>query len=326
MENQTPTRRRRNRRKKSRGSKLLIGCAGFLIILVLIGAGVLYMMYREVRNTTSQMEVQVTEEQVQHESRPEPVDVDAGEDPFSVLVLGIDNDEDRDYLVGRSDTMMLMTVNPNTDKTSIVSIPRDTYTEIIGRGFLDKINHAYAFGQASMSINTVQNLFDVPVDYYVSVNMDSMPEIIDAIGGIEVVPNVSFEHSGYYFTQGEVTHVDGQRALAYSRMRYDDPNGDYGRQARQREVIEATLRQVASVDSIRNYQGVLNSLGSTVETNMTFDEMVDLFFNYRSAVNEIDQVQMSGTGQLIDGVYYEIIPDEEVARVSNFLKTELELN
>lgn len=325
MEEETRTRRKRKRRKKKkRGNKFLIGCAGFFLILLAAAGIFAFFVYRDIRNTTDDMAVEIDREQ--HESRPEPVNVDAGEDPFSVLVLGIDNDEERDYLRGRSDTMMLMTINPNTDRTSIVSIPRDTYTEIIGRGTMDKINHAYAFGEASMSMNTVQALFDVPVDYFVAVNMDSMPQIVDAVGGITVTPNVSFEHSGYHFQQGQPTHVSGPEALAYSRMRYDDPDGDYGRQARQREVIEETLRQIASVDSVMNYRGVLDSLGNTMQTNMTFDEMYDMFRNYRSAADEIEQVQMSGSGQMIDGVYYEMIPDEEVARISNHLKEELEIN
>lgn len=324
MEDETRTRRKKKRRKKKKkGNKFLAGCAIFLLLLLTVAGIVAFFVYRDLRNTTDNMSVEIDRDQ--HESRNAPVDIDAGE-PFSVLVLGIDNDEERDYLVGRSDTMMLMTINPNTERTSIVSIPRDTYTEIIGRGTMDKINHAYAFGEASMSMDTVENLFDVPVDYFVAVNMDSMPQIIDAVGGITVTPNVSFEHSGYHFQQGQSTHVSGSEALAYSRMRYDDPEGDYGRQARQREVIESTLRQIASVDSVMNYRGVLDSLGNTMQTNMTFDEMVDMFRNYNNAVDDIEQVQMSGTGQMIDGVYYEMIPDEEVSRVSNFLKDELELN
>lgn len=324
MEEETRSRRKRRRRKKKRkGSKFLIGCASILLLLIAIGLGLAFMVYRDIRSTTSDMEVEI--ERTPHESRAEPVNVDSGDDPFSVLVLGIDNDEERDYLRGRSDTMMLMTINPNTDKTSIVSIPRDTYTEIIGRGTMDKINHAYAFGEASMSMDTVQALFDVPVDYFVSVNMDSMTQIIDAVGGIDVTPNVTFEHSGYTFNEGQSTHVNGEQALAYSRMRYDDPEGDYGRQARQREIVTGTVQQIASLDSILNYRSVLDSLGNTMETNMSFDDMYDMFRNYRSAAGNIEEVQMSGSGQMINGVYYEMIPDEEVARVSNHLKTELEI-
>lgn len=270
---------------------------------------------------------EVVEGQEQHASRQErPVIVDDGEDPFSVLILGVDSGDLGREDVGRSDTLMLLTVNPNTDQTSIVSIPRDTYTEIIGRGTMDKINHAYAFGGTAMAVNTVQNLFDIPVDYYISVNMESMQQIIDAVGGITITPPMSFSHSGNSFVKDQPTHMTGAQALSYSRMRYEDPNGDYGRQGRQRQVIEGTMQSIASIDSIRNYRSILESLSTTMKTNMSFDDMFDMFSNYRSSVNNVEQVQLSGSGQMRNGVYYEMIPEEEISRVRSHLQSELELN
>lgn len=294
-----------------------------LVFLLLVALGVGWFIYRDFRNTTDEMYTEI--EQDQHESRQAPVDIDSGEDPFSILVLGVDQGEFGRDSQGRSDTLMLMTVNPNTDQLSIVSIPRDTYTEIIGRGVMDKINHAYAFGGTSMTINTVQNLFDVSVDYYVSVNMEAMQQIVDAVGGIDVTPPFSFNYEGYSFVGGQSTRLSGEEALAYSRMRYEDPNGDYGRQERQREVMEATINRVASFDSITNYRNILQTLGSNAQTNMTFDDMYDMFNNYRGAAGNIEQVQLSGSGTMIDNVYYEMIPDEEISRVSDLLKNELEL-
>lgn len=326
------SRKSRMNRHHSRHKKTSVGKIVFSVFLALftvvgaIGAYIGWQVYTDLRTTTDDMYEEV-EAQEQHTSRQEkPLDVDAGEDPFSVLIMGVDTGEyDRSYQ-GRTDTMMLLTVNPNTDQTSIVSIPRDTYTEIIGRGQEDKINHAYAFGGASMAVNTVQNLFDVPVDYYVSVNMESMQQIVDAVGGITVVPPLTFNQGGYQFNQGEATHMQGAQALEYSRMRSSDSEGDYGRQHRQRQVIEGTMRRVASFDSIRNYSDILGTMSDNMRTNMSFEDMVDLFNNYRSAVNSVEQEQLSGTGQMINGVYYEMIPEEELARVRTHLKSELELN
>lgn len=271
--------------------------------LFIAGGGyVAYQVYTYLQSTSDEMYEQ-PEEVVEHDSRKEkPVIVDDGEDPFSVLIMGIDTGEfDRSYQ-GRSDTMMLLTVNPNTDKTSIVSIPRDTYTEIFGRGHKDKINHAYAFGGTSMAMNTVQNLFDVPVDYYVSVNMESMQQIVNAVGGITVLPSLSFTQGEYTFVEGQATHMDGPKALAYSRMRKSDPQGDYGRQHRQRQVIEGTMRSIASLDSIWNYRDILGTMGHSMKTNMSFDDMVDMFNNYRKSISNVGQVQLSGGGQMINGV------------------------
>ncbi|MFL2079869.1 LCP family glycopolymer transferase [Marinilactibacillus psychrotolerans] len=319
MENKNRTRRNRRKGKKSIFKKILIS---FLVIAILIvGAGVTvaWKVYSDVESSTKEMYTESNHEQ----KRVEPVAVDKGEEPFSVLLMGIDTgDLGRDYQ-GRSDTMMVMTINPNTESTTIVSIPRDTYTEIIGRGTMDKINHAYAFGGTDMALNTVQNLFDIPIDYFVSVNMEGLQQIIDAVGGVDLTPQKTFNQGGYSFVEGQPMHMDGNMALEYSRMRKID--SDYGRQERQRQVVETTIKKMASIESIVNYQGVLNSLSNNMQTNMSFDDMVDAFTKYNSAVSSVSQEQLSGTGRKQGGVYYEFIPEEEVQRISDLLKSELEL-
>lgn len=296
----------------------------FLLVLFSAGGYVAWQVWSDLQSTTDNM-YEAVEDRHEHAARQEkPVDVNSGEDPFTVLIMGIDNDGDNvEY--GRSDTMMLLTVNPNTEKTSILSIPRDTYTEIVGRGTKDKLNHAHAFGKASMAMNSVQKLLDVPVDYYVSVNMESMQQLVDAVGGITVTPPLSFTQDGYQFKEGQSTHMDGSKALSYIRMRKKDPEGDYGRQFRQRQVIEGAMKSVASVDSIMNYRGILGTLGNSMKTNMSFNDMQDLFSNYRGAAKDIQQEQLAGNGTMMNGVYYEVIPEDEISRVQNHLKSELEL-
>ena len=318
--------RHQPKRKKTSIRKIVFSIFLLLFTIVgAIGAFFAWQVYNDLRSTTDDM-YEPVEAQKQHTSRQErPLDVDKGEDPFSVLIMGVDTDGP-DNMAGRSDTLMLLTINPNTEKTSIVSIPRDTYTEIVGRGTMDKINHAYAFGGTSMTVNSVQKLFDVPVDYYVSVNMEGMQQIVDAVGGIDVVPSLTFSQGEYSFVEGQTTHMDGPKALAYSRMRKNDPSGDYGRQHRQRQVIEATMQSVASLDSVMNYRSILGAMSTNMRTNMAFGDMMDMFNNYRSSVSDVEQLQLSGSGTMINGVYYEMIPDEEIARVQNHLKSELELN
>ncbi|GEK88401.1 transcriptional attenuator, LytR family [Alkalibacterium putridalgicola] len=319
------THNHRSKKKKSVTKIVLSIVLGLLVLITAVGGYVVWRVYDDVKSTTEVMYEPVVEQEP-HESRlNKPLVVDEGADPFSVLIMGVDTgDFNREY-TGRSDTMMLVTVNPNTEKTSIVSIPRDTYTEIVGRNEKDKINHAYAFGGTSMAVNTVQNLFDIPVDYYISVNMEGMQTIIDAIGGITIIPLLTFSHSGNSFVEGEETQLSGAEALSYSRMRYEDPEGDYGRQHRQRQVIEATMQKIATLDSVRNYSSILESMSSSMKTNMSFDDMVDMFNKYRGAVDNVEQIQLSGSGTMIDGVYYEIIPEEEITRVQEYLQKELEL-
>lgn len=327
MKKESRTTRRQKSKKRITPGKIVFSIV-FLIfnIVFLIGGYFVWQAYRDVRTTTDEMYEEV-EAQEQHSSRQDrPVVVDDGEDPFSVLIMGVDTGEYGRIETGRTDTMMVLTVNPNTDQTSIVSIPRDTYTEIIGRGEKDKINHAYAFGGTAMAVNTVQNLFDIPIDYYVSVNMESMQQIVDAVGGITVVPPITFSQAGYQFNEGQPVSMGGAQALEYSRMRYNDPDGDYGRQHRQRQVIEGTMSSIASFDSLRNYRSILESLSTNMKTNMSFDDMFDMFNNYRGSVSNVEQLQLSGHGQIQNGVYYEMIPDEELTRVREHLNGELELN
>lgn len=324
MENNTNEMSRRSRkhsRKKRKGRR---GCLWIIVVLFLILLGIGVYVYFELRSTTDTIHSDVTEETIQHESRTEKeVDL-GGESPFSILLLGIDTGDMGRVDRGRSDTMMVATMNPNTNKTTIVSIPRDTYTEIVGRGTMDKINHAYAFGGPAMSINSVQNLLDIPIDYFVSVNMRGIQQIVDAIGGITVTPTQTFSQSGFQFTEGQSTQMDGQMALAYSRMRSLD--GDYARQGRQREVVVAIVDKIASFNSIMNYQSILETTENNVLTNMQFNEMVNVFMNYRGASGNVEQIQMSGSGTMMNGVYYEIIPDEEILSISQQLKSELELS
>ena len=239
-------------------------------------------------------------------------------DPFSVLLLGVDEREgDR----GRSDTMVVMTVNPEEETTKMVSIPRDTYTEIIGRGFMDKINHAYAFGGIEMSMASVENLLDIPIDYVVQVNMEGFKDIVDAVDGVNVNSPMAFDS----FSEGNI-HLNGDQALAYVQMRKQDPRGDFGRQDRQKQVIQGIMREGASVNSLVNYRDIFTALGTHVRTNMEFSEMLEVQKNYRSAVGTVDQLIVEdGHGETIDGIWYYMMDENELNEIKATLKAHLNM-
>jgi polyisoprenyl-teichoic acid--peptidoglycan teichoic acid transferase len=243
-------------------------------------------------------------------------------DPFSLLMLGVD---ERSGDKGRSDTMIVLTVNPNQNSIKMLSIPRDTRTNIVGHGTVDKINHAYAFGGPEMSMDTVEEFLDIPIDYYMKLNMEGFKDIVDAVGGVTVNNNLDFSYGGVHFPLGEIT-LDGNDALIYTRMRKEDPNGDFGRQQRQRMIIQGVIKKGASLNSITNYGDILDALGSNIKTNLTFSEMVDIQKNYKNTSKNIEHVTISGAGTKIDGIYYLEVPDEEKQRVQEIMKTHLELN
>lgn len=287
-----------------------------LSILFICGGIITYMGYHTVKQTISEMHEPLAREK--SEKRIEEIHF-VERDPVSILLLGVD---ERGNDRGRSDTMIVMTVNPNDESIKMVSIPRDTRTEIVGKGFDDKINHAYAFGGAEMSIATVENLLDIPVDHYIRVNMESFRDIVDAVGGVTVNNTLYFTYEGYTFHTGPL-ELDGKKALAFSRMRYEDPRGDFGRQERQRQIIEAVINKGASFSSLAKYQNIFEVIGKNIKTDLSFEQIYDLQKNYKEARHSIEQMQVKGSGTMIDGIYYYIVSENERLSLSNILKKHL---
>ncbi|MFJ7918842.1 LCP family protein [Lysinibacillus fusiformis] len=242
--------------------------------------------------------------------------------PFSLLLLGVD---ERKNDKGRSDTIIVITVNPTINSTKIISIPRDTYTEIKGKNKVDKINHAYAFGGMDMALRSVENLLKIPIDYVIQVNMEGFREIVDILGGVTVENVNAFQVDDFIYNEGMI-HLDGKQALSYVRMRNDDPLGDFGRQARQKQVLQAVLQKGASVNSLRNYKDLLSSLQKNVRTNMTFDQMMDIQKGYKNTLNQIESLSFEkGQGKKIDGIWYNMLNEEELKNVTAQLREHLEL-
>ena len=241
----------------------------FILIIAIMGVSA----YFKVTNTVKEIHEPIN--RVMSAMRDIPVSVKEQE-PISLLFLGVD---ERIGDKGRSDTIIVVTVNPTTKSTKMISIPRDTYTEIEGKGISDKINHAYAFGGIEMSLNTVEHFLDIPIDYVVQINMDSFKDIINAVDGITINNPTDFNSLGTSFSKGEIT-LTGDEALKYIRMRYEAPLGDFGRQDRQKLVAQAMLRKGASINSLLNYQQIFKTVENNVRTNMEFNDMMEIQKNY----------------------------------------------
>ncbi|MDF2946785.1 MAG: lytR [Bacillales bacterium] len=243
-------------------------------------------------------------------------------DPISILLLGVDERKgDR----GRSDTMIVVTLNPIEKTMKMLSIPRDTRTEIVGKNKLDKINHSYAFGGVKMSIETVEKLLDIPIDYYAKVNMEGLSELVDQVGGIEVNSSISFRQDTSVFVQGN-NKLNGKDALTYVRMRKEDPKGDFGRQERQRQVIEAILTKSMNITTVNKISGIVNAIGDNIETNIKTTSALDLRKGYLPATKTSETLALKGKGSKINGVYYYIVDETTKQDISNRLRQHLELN
>jgi LCP family protein required for cell wall assembly len=242
-----------------------------------------------------------------------------GKRPFTVALLGVDR---RAHDTGRSDTIIVMAVNPARKSIFMFSIPRDTRTEIVGKGTTDKINHAFAFGGVDMSLRTIENFLDYPIDYYVQVDMEGFSRIIDLLGGVEVNNPFAFSIDGYSFDKGRLK-LTGEQALMYSRMRYDDPRGDLGRNARQRDLIAALLRKSARVSSLLHSDSLLAQLEKSVRTNMKFD-FIQSCLSYRVDRYDLSIREIRGTGKLIGGIWYYLVDDGERRSIHEALRGSME--
>ncbi|TMW72236.1 LCP family glycopolymer transferase [Alteribacter natronophilus] len=294
-----------------------------LILLLAIGsvAGYGYYMYSSVQSTVDK-KMHVTTDREKSERREVEVNIEEKE-PLSFLLMGVDTGAGRTDR-GRTDTLMVVTVNPNDESMKMMSIPRDTRTEMVGRGHDDKINHAYAFGGAEMAMASVENFLDIPIDYFMTVNMDGFQEMVDAVGGVTVNNNFSFRQSGYNFDEGEIS-LDGSQALAYSRMRSQDPQGDLGRNERQRQIVDAMIHEGAQFSSITRAGDILDALGNNIRTDLTFDKMMTIQNNYRSARHNSETLDLAGSGARINNIWYYIVEEDERQRVSSELRAHLGL-
>jgi polyisoprenyl-teichoic acid--peptidoglycan teichoic acid transferase len=306
-------------KRKKKSSRILK--ASLIMFLIFLSAGSIYAysLYDQISETATKMHEKIDwtgtgnqEEKVEERK------------PISILLIGVD---ERKGDSGRSDSLILVTVNPEEESMKMLSIPRDTRTEIIGKGKQDKINHAYAYGGTKMTVESVENLLDLKLDYYIKVNMEALSDMVDALGGITVNNNLTWSDEGYYkqgyvYKKGEIT-LDGPKTLGYVRMRHLDPRGDFGRQERQRQVIDAIIDKGASPASINKIDNVLEVLGDHVKTNMTFNEMKDIQKGYIGARKNKENLEIKGQGSNIDGIYFFVPSESHFNEIKRTLKNHL---
>ncbi|MGG3844701.1 LCP family protein [Aeribacillus composti] len=250
-------------------------------------------------------------------------------DPVSILIMGVE-DYSSGGKGGRSDTLMVATFNPKDETMKLLSIPRDTRVYIKEKDKKTKINHAYSYGGKELTIETVEDFLNIPIDYYVTVNFEGFKNIIDILGGIEVDVPFDFKQNSddrvaekLEFKEGPMT-LDGRHALAYARMRLEDPRGDLGRNERQQQVVMAVIDKLSSIGTITKIDKLTDEIGDNVETNMKVTELLAFYKKYSDFnSSKIEQVKLEGTPEYINGVSYYIVDDESLAEVQHDLQDHL---
>ena len=285
-----------------------------ICLLLLFGSG--GYIYQKANQTMKEVQVQVpVKASVETEKAVEQ------KKGLSFLLLGVDQ---RKNETGRSDTIIVVTIDPKTNKSQMISIPRDLKTEIIGNGSNDKINHAYAFGGPQMALDTVSHLLDIRIDYFAEINLDGFTDLVNAVDGVTVENDINFSYYEMQFPKGELS-LNGKEALAYARMRYDDPRGDFGRQIRQRQVVQAVADKMTEDFSIRRFNAVLEALGKNVKTNVPFSVARTVATDYRDALRNVETLSLEGEGGIeSDRIYYWHPTDKSLKEVRAQLQQALE--
>lgn len=247
--------------------------------------------------------------------------------PVSVLVMGTDVGAlDRGNTGGNTDTLEVITVNPQKETISMTSIPRDTLVRVNTKEGPDyvKINAAYSIGGPKQTVKQVKELLGIPIDYYAVVNMGVLKKVVNAVGGVDVDNPFAFTYEGHHFPKGK-QHLNGNNALKYSRMRYDDPNNDYGRQKRQQQVMTSVIHEFKHSGSISAVNKILEAVKDGVKTNLPMDSISVLYGNYRRAMNNVKTYHFQGKNATIDGASFQIASPKEINRISAILRKHLGL-
>ena len=200
------------------------------------------------------------------------------EDYMHIMVMGVDRRSDD---VGRSDTLMTVTINKSQGKAEILSLPRDTRVAIEDNGY-DKINHAYAYGGSSLTRKTVESLLGVPMDYYILIDVKAFERIIDAMDGVDIDVEKRMYYEDPWDDNGGLVidlypgmqHMDGEKAIQY--VRYRDGEGDIGRISRQQHFMKAVMEKMLSPSILPKLPQLMEEVRSAVETDMPLTEMVSL--------------------------------------------------
>ena len=210
--------------------------------------------------------------------------------PFTVLIMGVDSTSDvlNANQAFNGDTLMLMSFNPNTLNATVFSIPRDTYVPIAClKGESSKINSSAAYGSTCV-INTIENLVDIKIDYYVKINFKGVVDLVNALDGIDItVPDKiefceqnskrSKKPEDLQCIKSGFQHMNGEQALAFARHRHTLPAGDFQRVQHQQLVVEAIANSAKNLKNVDAFFKVLDSISANIDTNMSTNQMMNLY-------------------------------------------------
>ncbi|MEJ7174133.1 LCP family protein [Staphylococcus caprae] len=307
----------------------------FLILLTLVlVVGPILFATQLYKSSESAFEKSQDKNDAQRHSNLRDSKVNPEKQPISILFLGIDDNEGREkngqsIEHSRSDAMILSTFNQKKHQIRMLSIPRDTISYIPKVGYYDKITHAHAYGGPIASMDSVEATMNVPVDYYVRVNMKAFVEAVDELGGIyyDVPYNLNEPNSddtGRIKIKKGYQKLNGDQALAVARTRHQD--SDLKRGQRQMDLIKILFQKAQSLDSIDKLDNVITIVGKNSKHNLTKKEIKALAKMYLSGDTDIKTSQLEGKDDYLDGIYYYNPSVKSIMKYSNILRSDLGLS
>lgn len=244
------------------------------------------------------------------------------QEPFNVLLLGVDTGEFGRTDSGRSDSMIVAHINLKKKEYTLIGVERDLLVDIADQGMQDKLNAAYAYGGASCSVKTVEKMLDIQIPYFVSIDMGDFQKILKEVGAVQVENEFEFSSDGFDFPKGKLT-LSPEEALSWARMRYEDPRGDYGRQMRQQLLLKGVLENMAQLNQVTKWNAFIDILTDNIKTNLPITNLV---LHAKKLMKEptIIHDQVIGEELIQNGISYQTVSTEEIARVHDVLTTNKE--
>lgn len=306
---------RKKRKKHGKAKKaILIVLAVIVVLCVAVGAAAaLYM------NSISDSMKMDSEQQSELDTVLSESTV---QEPYYVLLLGSDAREGD--TASRSDTMILVRVDANVGKATLVSIPRDTKVEIEGHG-TQKINAAYAFGGPAGAVEAVEKMSGIEISHYAEIHFDELEKAVDQLGGIWVDVPVSSNqtgssHSQYQFDAG-MQKMAGEQVLVFARERYGYNEGDFQRAENQRIVVQSLADAVLSLPPT-DLPGTVQSLANCISTDYSLNELIELAQTFQGAEHYyFYSAMVPSTTKTIDGVSYTITLEDKWADMMQMVDT-----
>ncbi|HAP15075.1 MULTISPECIES: LCP family protein [Lactococcus] len=271
-------------------------------------------------------------------------------EPLTILLMGVDTGGagrgGSTSWDGNSDSQIVMTLNPKTNTTTMVSIERDIMSNILDEKgnavSTQKVNAAYPMGYnaggletgVEYALKTIGDQAGIPVDNFLMINFDGLVNLVNDVGGIDI-DNTTGQTLYISDTEPEYTeqvppgkqHIDGRQALVYARDRHHLPNGDYGRAAHQREVISAVMKKLLALNNITQYQKFLNDISKDIKTNIPINSStLTSLLGYKDCFNKVVSIQYQAIGYTnpADGGSYQLLANNTALAVQNALRSSLQ--